>query len=383
MSVKSYRLNDKEMWKVYVNLRCPNNPSIRKQRTAVGIDSKSAALRLEKQIIAELSSELSIESKRGIKWNKLLEKWEKDARAGYIRKYEPNTIDDLLLNLRKWTAAWMDLSSDELTRAEGRDLHKLLESSLLTKKAKEKIRSAVNTIFKYGVEERYIKGNIPSPVEGLSFTGSGEKVPDILSLKEIKQFLNCAKQIGTPWYPIWAFALLTGMRNGELYALTWDDIDLDNSMIRVSKSYNSRSKITKTTKAECWRNVPISGELKQVILNLKANLKSRKFEEQKFVLPRLGYWSKGEQAKELRKFLKSIGLPSVKFHALRACFATQLLVRNIPAIVVMKIGGWKNLKTMEIYIRLAGIDEAGATDTLKFLPSEEEVFNNVVSLFSN
>jgi integrase len=54
----------------------------------------------------------------------------------------------------------------------------------------------------------------------------------------------------------------------------------------------------------------------------------------------------------------------VKFHALRACFATQLLAKNIAPAIVMKICGWKNLKTMEFYVRLAGVSEEGATECL-------------------
>lgn len=48
----------------------------------------------------------------------------------------------------------------------------------------------------------------------------------------------------------------------------------------------------------------------------------------------------------------------------------------------MKICGWKNLKTMEFYVRLAGVSEAGATEVLNILPTEREVMDNVVSLFS-
>jgi len=35
----------------------------------------------------------------------------------------------------------------------------------------------------------------------------------------------------------------------------------------------------------------------------------------------------------------------------------------------MKVCGWKDLDTMGRYIRLAGIDELGATDSLKILPN--------------
>jgi ribulose bisphosphate carboxylase small subunit len=54
---------------------------------------------------------------------------------------------------------------------------------------------------------------------------------------------------------------------------------------------------------------------------------------------------------------------------------------DIPVTVVMKICGWRDLKTMQRYIRLAGIDEAGATETLRFIPTEETVMEKVVSLF--
>jgi hypothetical protein len=38
-------------------------------------------------------------------------------------------------------------------------------------------------------------------------------------------------------------------------------------------------------------------------------------------------------------------------------------------------------KNKEFYIRVAGVDEKGATDCLKILPSEAEVMENVVDLF--
>jgi len=132
--------------------------------------------------------------------------------------------------------------------------------------------------------------------------------------------------------------------------------------------------IIKSTKAGYWRTVPISPELRQLILVLKQN-------ESHYVLPRFTNWERGEQAKDLRAFLKGIGLPSIKFHALRACFATQLLAKGTPPAIVMKICGWRDLKTMEFYIRVAGVDEKGATDCLSILPSEAQVMDNVVQLF--
>ena len=42
-------------------------------------------------------------------------------------------------------------------------------------------------------------------------------------------------------------ALLTGMRGGELYALEWNDVDFENKVIRVTKSFNKRTNEVKST----------------------------------------------------------------------------------------------------------------------------------------
>lgn len=94
------------------------------------------------------------------------------------------------------------------------------------------------------------------------------------------------------------------MRKGELYALEWDDVDFENLLIRVSKSYKSRLNSVKSTKVGYWRNVPISNKLKSIFIDLKLKLESRPNDERKYFLPRGWYWNKGLQARELRIFLK-------------------------------------------------------------------------------
>ena len=74
----------------------------------------------------------------------------------------------------------------------------------------------------------------------------------------------------------------------------------------------------------------------------------------------------------LREFCEGIGLPSVCFHALRACFATHLLNAGVSSPVVKKVCGWTDEKVMSRYIRLAGVDVAGATSALNFVRPEAE-----------
>jgi integrase len=101
----------------------------------------------------------------------------------------------------------------------------------------------------------------------------------------------------------------------------------------------------------------------------------------RFLLPQNQDWRHGSQAEILRKFCVEIGIPSIRFHTLRACFATHLLEMGVPGIKLMKAGGWKDLKTMERYTRLAGVDVAGITEGLNVIP-HESTDQKVVNLFS-
>ncbi|MBD66271.1 MAG: hypothetical protein CME62_13755 [Halobacteriovoraceae bacterium] len=361
MAINSYEKDGKQLFKVYVNVRSKNNPKLRVQKTVSDLKSLSLARREENRIYLELGKKILEMEGRCDSWEVVIEKWEIDAKKGYIGSYSPVTIMDHVASMNNWTRSWLNSPASELNRSHGRDLIKRMEAKGKSISFIKKVKNTVNMIYNYGIEEGIICGVTQSPVYGIKLHHKKEKVPDILSLEEIKTLLYEAKRLEHPWYPIWATALLTGMRNGELYALEWDDVDFENEFIRVSKSYNKRTNEIKSTKAGYWRNVPLSPELKKLLIELKCKSDSN------FILPRSRDWRRGAQSTVLKTFLFGIGLPKVKFHALRACFATQLLAKGTAPAIVMKICGWRDLKTMEFYIRVAGVDEKGATDCLEIL----------------
>ena len=207
---------------------------------------------------------------------------------------------------------------------------------------------------------------------------SEDKIPDIMTLEEIKKLLMSAKILGQPWYPVWAFAVLTGMRSGELHALTWDQVDLEKGIIIVDRSYDSNMKISGPTKGRYKRVVPISSNLRNLIMELLAKPESKTMPH---VLPRSKDWNNDDQAVPLKTFLRSRMIKPVKFHALHACFATQMLASGVSAPIVMKIGGWKKSSTMDIYLDLFEVDTKGATECLEFIPSEINKADNVISIF--
>lgn len=123
-------------------------------------------------------------------------------------------------------------------------------------------------------------------------TGSNSS-QNSLSAKLSKTLLTQAKIMDCEWYPIWATAIYTGMRNGELYALTWDKVNLEQRRILVDSSWNSEDGF-KDTKSGDDRIVEIAPDLLFIFKELKL-----KNGDSNFVLPRLDKWDRASKPESL------------------------------------------------------------------------------------
>lgn len=395
MAILSYEKNGKTFWQVYIDIRSRMDRTIRVQKRVNGLESEKDAKNEEKKLLRVLSGQLAALEAVGPKWEDLIDRWVRHQELYPTGRYVDTTISDYRAILRKWTADWLDKPASEITRVDGRDiLHKARIEGKKHSFCKH-LKSVINLIYTWGIEERLIEGVRESPVRGIELEiEREEKIPEILTLDEIRTLLRNAFEQGHPWYPIWVTAVFTGCRSGELQELKKSDVEVvsrENGIkqdvlpfnqrrygfIRVRRNWNSRLKSVGPTKAGYWRTVPISSEFYWFLIQ------DRKIHEMKpddYLLPHFIDWKSGYQAQILRGFCQANQLPSIRFHTLRSCFATQLISSGIPATVVMKIAGWKDMKTMQRYIRMAGIDEAGATETLHFIPTEEAAMERVVNL---
>lgn len=263
--------------------------------------------------------------------------------------------------IRKHTLpVWQGKAIDEIKTQDIYDLiHKMVGS--MAESYRKFIVKGLRGIFNFAVERGFINRN-PTPL--LKFKIS-EKIKNVLNEEQFFILLRRAQELQWEWYPHYAMALYTGMRNGELYALTWDKIRIEKRQILVDCSWTSRDGF-KSTKSDDDRIIEIPRPLIPLLLDLKQQSSGIEF-----VLPRIRQWDKGEQAHILRLFLKSIGLPEIRFHDLRASWATLLLSKGVAPSKVMSMGGWKDMDTMMIYMRKAGIDIKDATACLDDLETHE------------
>lgn len=347
-------------------------------KRAWNIETEQEAKKVERSLLQQAERELFHAEQRSCGWPLLVEEWSLAAKNGNIfcKDVTRRTVDEYVEVITLHTTEWNSLTVQEIDKAKAWLVLDRIDREISISRRK-RLRSAIDAVFNWGILSGRLKNINSLPTEGYKTSRKAEeKLPEILNLSEIRSLLKYAKQLEHHWYPIWAMALMTGMRNGELYALEWSSVDFENSMILVHRNWTNKSGFG-ATKARYWRAVPFGPELRTFLQELKL-----KTGQSDFVLPRFQSWTDGRQAEVLREFCMGSGIPSVRFHTLRACFATQLIKDGVAPAVVMKIAGWKDLKTMQRYIRLAGIEVKGATDGLKLLP-EVEVMGRVVNLFGS
>lgn len=386
MAINWYEENGRKMCIITVNVRSKIDPTIRKQKKQRYdvIDEKMTeekAIREEAKLQREADRLVFETETLGMSWQRLLEFYEtegyKGLKNGTWSQREP-CFKDSISSLKRFTTEWTELRAGEIAPVNvTRLLHKL-ENDGFAGATVVRFLGDIRKVFDLGLLHE-IKGITRNPTTGISIKSRRRKRDEILSHEEIKKLLAYAKLYEQQWYFIWSFAVYTGLRNGELFALKWSDLDMEehSPLIRVQKSFNKRTREYKETKTGESREIPICQPLLEVIQELKRwhlhEVTRASKAQSEFVLPRPGLWQNGYQAKVLREFCKEIGITPICFHSLRACFATELLRRGVPQIKVQAVGGWADMKSMTHYVRLSGINVKGVTDALDFSTPEAQI----------
>jgi len=372
---------------IYVSVRCRDYPNgrIQLKRRFEGVERGSTkANSHERELLREAERMKAQREVDGTHWEALLSLYELHAREKLAKNewcQSKSTFEEAIKALHKWTEHWYRESAARISASDiTKLLHKMKDDGM-SDATIGKVRGDIKKVFEYGILFEHVRGVKQSPTIGVTIKSRRRMRTEILREDEIKKLLTFGKQYEPAWFYIWAFAVYTGCRNGELYALKWSDINFKDRMITVQRSYNKKYAEEKCTKTGEWRHVSICDPLWEIVQELKRihdhDVQRGACKYPGYVLPRPGLWQNGEQARKLREFCEEIGITPVCFHTLRACFATELLRRGVDVPSVMRVGGWTSVKTMMHYVRLSGVDDKGITDPLDYR-SESPVEANKV-----
>jgi integrase len=195
-----------------------------------------------------------------------------------------------------------------------------------------------------------------------------------LSAEQARAFLAFSKddRLG----PLFAVALSTGLRQGELLGLAWEDVDFERSTIRVRRALQrveGKPTFVEPKSESGRRTITVPAAAMAAFRTQR----SRQREQRLAAGDRWQEWglvfssSKGTPLDgpnvnhHLHKILKEAGLPKQRFHDLRHGCASLLLAAGVPARTIMGILGHSQISlTMNTYAHLSPSLEQEAADAL-------------------
>lgn len=266
---------------------------------------------------------------------------------------------------RSTYAAYQLLISNHITPAFG-ELKEVSEEAVqkfvlkklndgLSEKTIKDILIVLKMILKFGVKNKYlefIQIDIKFP------TKQQVKEIEVLTRVDQKKLMNHLKENFTFKNLGLLICLNTGLRIGEICALQWKNIDVENGVIHVrhtlQRIYILDEKIRRTEllldtpkTANSLRDIPMSTELLKIIKPIKKVVNDDYYVISNDICsiePRTyrNYYV---------RLMKKIDVPVIKFHGLRHSFATRCVESNNDYKTISVILGHSNISTtLNLYV---------------------------------
>ena len=339
----------------------------RKRASKGGFRTKSEALKVGIQAKAEYDSGGRLLSKDVISLNDWLDEWinnlttKESSRETYeyivnkhikpkLGEYDVKTINPLMLQ------KFFDNLSKEYSSSYVRSIKRVLTGSL---------NEAYNL--------EIIKSN---PCQNIRIKSNDKyKINTSLTLDEFNKILNCLTET-TKYYEIpFKIAWYTGMRRGEICALTWDDIDFENKIIHVNKTeteLKNKIMVTPPKTPTSIRDILIGDSLIYLLKNWREqqiqNAKELGITTNKVCTRYSLEPLKPSAIKQYCRTLSNKSNVEFHFHTLRHSHATLLIKNGVSAKEVQcRLGHTSIQTTLDIYSHVKSNDSIESVNVFEML----------------
>ena len=220
------------------------------------------------------------------------------------------------------------------------------------------LNTVLKVFFNWCIDNDYILKN---PCTKVNIKGNKNEIiknerkeVEILSETEINIIKGYLKN--TDFELLFLLDLATGLRQGELLALDWKHINLEDNTLKVERSVkevyvydNENTKhietIFQTPKTlNSFRTVPIPSTMIDILSKIK-NKKGLLFSDSN------GNPLKGKNVSaKWTKILKECNIPHKKFHSIRHTYASMLLSKGVDIETVAELMGHSAISITQIYL---------------------------------
>jgi integrase len=191
--------------------------------------------------------------------------------------------------------------------------------------------------------------SLTEPRGRVRFLGEDTISPDGETIDgERTRLLKACQESSNPYlYPVVVLALSTGMRQGEIMGLSWDDVDLHQGRITLHETKNGERRV-----------VPLVGKALEL---LKEHAKVRRIGTPLLFPGKVKMHRPGEVATykpiDLRApwlaALKAAGIEDFRFHDLRHSTASYLAMNGASLAEIAEVLGHKTLQMVKRYAHLS------------------------------
>jgi len=198
----------------------------------------------------------------------------------------------------------------------------------------------------------------------------------VWNVEQVARVLRAAAD--DPLEALWRLAIYTGMRRGELLALKWSDLELENAALSIQRSL-SRGQTSRLEEGEPKsqsgrRRITLSPSVveslkRHRIRQLEHRLAAGDVYEDRgyvFANDTGGYLHTNSLYRRFRDLVARAGVPSIRFHDLRHTSATLLLAEGVHGKIVQERLGHANIAmTLDLYSHVTADMQRQAADLLE------------------
>ncbi len=342
----AYKNEKRGSW--YVSLWYHDARGVLKKKKKEGFPTKREAKEWER-IFFESHSQVA-----DISFPALVESFLKSAKA----RWKPSTwyVKNRILQTHI-LPHFQNMTVDRITIRTVEEWEAALVASGLKASYVRTVRALLSSVFNHAIRYYGLSSN-PSAL-AQCVTRQERKVIAFWTLREFQQF---AMTLRLPHHII-AFYLLfwTGMRVGELLALTWEDIDMEKHLITISKTMyrvNGEDSITTPKTANSSRVITLPRFLIPMMEDYK---RIATYITEGRIIP----CTRSALLRELHEKAKKAGVRDIRIHNLRHSHASLLINMGCPPTEVADRLGHANASiTLKVYSHMYESNRRNIADKL-------------------